>query len=46
MQMADLLQLSFSITKCYHLGIASNNAPFSYDYLVNDYIHENLVFLV
>ena len=43
MQMADLWQLSFSITKCYHLGIASNTVPFSHDYLVNDYVHEKLV---
>ena len=33
---AHLWQLSFLITKCYHLRITSKTVPFCHDYLMND----------
>ena len=34
--MADLWQMIFNITKCYHLGITSKTVPSCHDYLMND----------
>lgn len=34
---ADLWQLNFNITKCYHLGITNKTVPLSYNYLMNDH---------
>ena len=33
---ADLWQLNFNITKCYHLGITNKTVPLSYNYLLNN----------
>ena len=33
---ADLWQLNFNITKCYHLGITNKSVPHSYNYLLNN----------
>jgi len=33
---ADLWQLNFNITKCYHLGITNKTVPLSHNYLLNN----------